>query len=88
MNVNLVLYSLEACPECTAIREKLAELELTYVCVNVSPAKAKRDQLRRLTGQDSVPVLVDGDKILTADDNILEFLVQNYAHNVIRPVKY
>lgn len=88
MDVRLILYNLESCPECRTIREKLAELELTYVCANVSPVKAKRDQLLRLTGQQSVPVLVDGDKILTSADNILEYLVKTYAHDVIKPVKY
>lgn len=88
MDVKLILYSLETCPECHAIREKLAELELTYVCVNVNPAKDKREQVFKLTGQRSVPVLVDGDKVFTSADNILEYLVETYAHNGIRPVKY
>ncbi|MDT8900874.1 glutathione S-transferase N-terminal domain-containing protein [Anaeroselena agilis] len=88
MEARLVLYNLHACPECQSIREKLAELELTYVCVNVSPSKAKRTQVFELTGQYSVPVLVDGDTILTSADNILEHLVEKYAHNVIKPVKY
>lgn len=88
MDARLVLYNLHACPECQSIREKLAELELTYVCVNVSPSKAKRAQVFELTGQYSVPVLVDGETILTSADNILEYLVETYAHNVIKPVKY
>jgi len=88
LDVRLVLYNLHACPECQSIREKLAELELTYICVNVNPVKAKRAQVFGLTGQNTVPVLVDGSKILTSTDNILEHLVENYAHNVIRPVKY
>lgn len=88
MEVSLLFYNLEACPECRAIREKLAELELTYICVNVSPAKAKREQVFNLTGQRSVPVLVDDGKVLTSTDNILEYLVETYAHNGIKPVKY
>jgi glutathione S-transferase len=88
MEVGLILYSLESCPECLAIREKLAELELTYVCVNVNAAKTKRDQVFKVTGQYSVPVLVDGGKIFTSADNILEYLVETYAHNGVKPVKY
>jgi len=88
METKLVLYNLESCPECRAIREKLAELELSYLCINVSPVKVKREQLFRLTGQYSVPALVDGDKLFTSKDNILEYIVETYAHNVIRPVKY
>lgn len=88
MDVRLVLYNLHACPECQSIREKLAELELTYICVNVNPVKAKRTQVFERTGQYSVPVLVDGEKVLTSTDNILEHLIEHYAHNVIKPVKY
>ena len=88
MDVRLILYNLESCPECRAIREKLAELELTYVCANVNPVKVKREELFRVTGQYSVPVLIDGDKILTSADNILEYIVKTYAHDVIKPVKY
>lgn len=88
MDVRLILYNLESCPECRSIREKLAELELTYICVNVNSAKAKREQVYQLTRQRSVPVLVDGDKVLTSADNILEYLVETYAHNGIKPVKY
>lgn len=88
MDVKIVLYNLESCPECHSIREKLAELELTYICVNVNKNKAKRSQVFAVSGQYSVPVLVDGDKVMTSKDNILEHLVETYSHNVIKPVKY
>lgn len=88
MDVNLILYNLGSCPECRSIREKLSELGLTYVCVNVNPVKEKRQQVFATSGQYSVPVLVDGDKVMTSTDNILEYLVETYAHNVIKPVKY
>lgn len=88
MEVNLILYSRESCPECRPIREKLAELELTYVCVNVSPVKEKREQVFKASGQYSVPVLVDGDKVLTSTDNILEYLLEKYADHAVRPMMY
>ncbi len=88
MDVRLILYNLGSCPECRSIREKLAELELTYICVNVNPVKEKRQQVFAASGQYSVPVLVDGDKVMTSTDNILEYLVETYAHNVIKPVRY
>lgn len=88
MDAKLVLYNLESCTECRSIREKLAELELTYVCVNVNPVKDKRAQVFAASGQYSVPVLIDGDKVMTSTDNILEYLVETYPNHSIRPVKY
>lgn len=88
MDAKLVLYNLASCTECRSIREKLAELELTYVCVNVNQAKDKRSQVFAVSGQYSVPVLVDGDKVMTCIDNILEYLVETYPNHSVKPVKY
>jgi glutathione S-transferase len=90
MNINpsLVLFNLESCPECRLVREKLAELQLTYVCVNVNPVKSERRQLYEVTGQYSVPALIDGDKVLTSKDNILEYLVETYGNHTVKPMKY
>ncbi|MPN47508.1 hypothetical protein SDC9_195110 [bioreactor metagenome] len=85
---NIVLYNNEFCMECRVVREKLAELQLTYLCVNVNPLKKERHEVCRLTNQYLVPVLVDGDKILTARDNILEYLVVQYGTTHIKPMKY
>lgn len=88
MEVNLILYNLETCPECRSIREKLGELELTYVCANASPVREKRRQVFEASGQYSVPVLVDGSTVLTSADNILEYLLGKYADHAVKPVKY
>lgn len=66
----------------------MAELQLTYVCVNVSPNKAERNDVYQLTGQYLVPVLLDKGKVLTARDNILEYLVEQYGGNSVKPMKY
>lgn len=84
----IVLYNNEFCMECRVVREKLAELQLSYLCINVNPIKKERHEVYRLTKQYHVPVLVDGDKTFTARDNILEYLVIQYGKNHIRPMKY
>jgi glutaredoxin len=88
VETKLVLYNRESCPDCRLVREKLSELELTYLCVNVSPVKESRKKLFELTGQYSVPVLFDGDKMLTSHDNILEYLIETFAKRAVRPVQY
>ncbi|MBP2652944.1 MAG: putative Glutaredoxin [Firmicutes bacterium] len=88
MEAKLVLYYLESCQECRIIREMLAQLGLTYVCVNVNPVKTQRQEVFEITGQYSVPVLIDGKTVMTSKDNILEYLVEHYPHNTVRPVKY
>jgi glutathione S-transferase len=88
MEVNLILYNRETCSECSSIREKLGELELTYVCANVNPVREKRRQVFEVSGQYSVPVLVDGNTVLTSADNILEYLLEKYGDHAVKPVKY
>jgi glutathione S-transferase len=84
----LTLYNNEFCMECRVVREKLAELQLTYLCVNVSLHQADRVDVYDLTGQYLVPVLVDRNMVLTARDNILEYLVNHYGGNFVKPMKY
>jgi mycoredoxin len=85
---NVILYNLEQCPECHVIREKLAELQITYVCINVSRDKKTRQDVFSLTGQYFVPVLIDKNEVLTAQDNILEYLVTKYGHDMSKPLRY
>lgn len=79
MDVKLVLYSLNACPGCQAVRNKLADLELTYACVNVSKDKNSRQQVVKASGQPFVPVLVDDGKVFASEEDILKYLDQTYG---------
>ncbi len=88
MATGLTLYNNEFCMECRAVREKLAELQLSYWCINVHPIKTERHDVFSLTGQYLVPVLIDGDKLLTSQDNILEYLIETYGGDTVKPVKY
>jgi len=76
MEVNLILYNLDSCPECRAVREKLSEMKMAYVCVNIDPIKEKRNQVYAVSGQYGVPVLVDGNRVLTTQDSILKYLTE------------
>ena len=74
----LTLYQAEWCPYCHRVRQVLSELELTYTNVNVPVALADREAVREVSGQDIVPVLVDGDRVLIESEDIVDYLRATY----------
>ncbi|MFB6103922.1 MAG: glutathione S-transferase N-terminal domain-containing protein [Halobacteriaceae archaeon] len=56
---NLVLYELDGCPFCLKVRRTLEELDLEYESRSVPAAHADRDEVKSISGQTGVPVLVD-----------------------------
>ncbi len=70
----LTLYQVEWCAYCHRVRQVMTELGLTYLTVNVSADREKRAQLKAVSGQLGVPVLQDGDKVLSDSDEIVEYL--------------
>lgn len=70
----MILYHTEWCPECALVREKLGELALPYDSVIVSNFRPFRKQVYEVSGQHYVPVLVDGDTVLTETEDILSYL--------------
>lgn len=73
------LYQFEGCPYCKLVREKLSELQITYLNVNVPRDKAERHEVVQVSGQPSVPVLVDGDTVLDDEEKILPYLEEKYG---------
>ncbi|MCF2132497.1 glutathione S-transferase N-terminal domain-containing protein [Strepomyces sp. STD 3.1] len=58
----LKLYQRETCPYCKPIREKLTELNITYINVNLPKDRSLRTELIELTGVPYIPALVDEDE--------------------------
>ncbi|MBM4132527.1 MAG: glutaredoxin [Nitrospira sp.] len=75
----LVLYHVDWCPECELVRDKLADLGLEYEDVMVPDARPMRTQVFEVSGQYYVPVLKDGDKVLTETKDILMHLDALYG---------
>lgn len=73
------LYQFESCPYCQMVRQRMSELELTYVNVNVPRNKPDRKEVYEVSGQWTVPVLVDGDVILDDEEKILPYLEKKYG---------
>lgn len=76
----MTLYHTEWCPECAVVRDKLSEFDVEYESVVVPDMRPFRKQVYEVSGQGYVPVLVDGEKVLTETSDILEHL-DSYASN-------
>ncbi|HXN09465.1 MAG TPA: glutaredoxin family protein [Candidatus Acidoferrales bacterium] len=75
----ITLYNAEWCWYCQRVRKKLDELGLEYDVVEVPIRHSERKDVMRISGQSSVPVLVDGDTVLDDDDVIIPYLERTYG---------
>jgi glutaredoxin 3 len=78
-STEIVLYQAEWCPYCARVRAKLTDLLLDYTNVNVPRSHSERDVVKQVSGQTSIPVLVDGDVVLDDDDDIVPYLEKTYG---------
>lgn len=75
----LTLYHVDWCPDCEVVRDKLTELKVSYNGVIVPDIRPMRKLVHEVSGQYYVPVLTDGDTVLTETHDILAHLDQHYA---------
>ena len=75
----LTLYHVDWCPDCEIVRDKLAELGVVYDGVIVPDIRPMRKIVHDVSGQYYVPVLQDGDTVLTETHDILAHLDSRYA---------
>jgi len=73
------LYQAEWCPFSHRIRAKLTELGIDYEAVNVSASAERRVELKKITGNSTIPVLEDGEKVLSDSSDILSYLEEEYG---------
>jgi len=74
----MTLYHTEWCPECAVVRNKLSEFDIEYESIIVPDMRPFRKQVYEVSGQYYVPVLVDGETVLTETEDILEH-IDSYA---------
>ena len=72
--MSMTLYHVQWCPECEVVRRKLAQLNLPYEDVVVPDLRPQRKEVFAVSGQYYVPVLQDGDVVLSETDDILAHL--------------
>jgi glutathione S-transferase len=79
---NLILYELEGCPYCAKVKNKLADLGLEYESRMVPRSHSERTEVKEISGQTGVPVLIDeehGVEGMPESDDIVEYLEQTYG---------
>ena len=74
----LTFYHVRWCPDCAVVRDRLSELNLSYEDVVVPDFRPMRKQVYEVSGQYYVPVLKDGDTVLTETHDILAHLDTHY----------
>jgi glutaredoxin len=79
--MTLTLYQLEGCPYCELVDDRLEERDIEFESVWVEGLHSKRDEVKRVSGQRAVPVLVDDSRGVTMaeSERILEYLDTSYA---------
>ena len=77
----LELYQFEGCPFCSKVRTRFCDLGIDYIARIVPKDRSLRDKLEEISGQRSVPVLVDPEReeVISDSDIILEYLEKNYG---------
>ncbi|WP_254271466.1 glutaredoxin family protein [Haloarcula marina] len=75
------LYQLDGCPYCEKVADRLDELDVDYESIWVDALHSDRDEVKRVSGQRGVPVLVDDEYGVTMaeSERILEFANATYA---------
>ena len=79
--MSLRLYALDGCPWCEKVSDALEDAGVTYETEWVDPLHSDRDEVRRVSGQRGVPVIVDEDRGVTMAEsaNILEYVDRTFA---------
>ena len=79
----LKLYHFEACPYCEKVRYAMRRLDLRYESAEIDPSD--RSAVKAVSGQEKVPVLVDGETVISDSTRILRYLVRTYGGGRLLP---
>ena len=74
----LKLYNIDSCGYCAMVRSTLKQLELDYETIDVPWPHHERKEVLEISGQNMVPVLVDGDVVLIDEYEIIDYLKKTY----------
>ena len=72
------LYQAEGCPFSHRVRAKLTELGIDYEVENVSASAERREELEEVAGTRAIPVLVDGERVISDSGEAISYLEQKY----------
>ena len=79
--MSVTLYSLDGCPYCERVEDALNDAGIEYDTEWVEGLHSKRDEVKRVSGQRGVPVLVDDDGGVTMaeSENIVAYVERSLA---------
>ncbi|QSG03341.1 glutaredoxin family protein [Natranaeroarchaeum sulfidigenes] len=79
--MSVTLYQLDGCPFCEKVADRLDEVGVDYDSVWVDAMHSDRNEVKRVSGQRGVPVIVDEEKGITMSEseNILDLIDRTYA---------
>lgn len=79
----LELYQKESCPFCAKVRQAMEKLDLDYFCHTSIKGSFKHEILKKISGQERVPFLVDttdpmNPVLMCESDDIVAYLYKIY----------
>ena len=79
--MSMTLYALDGCPWCEKVHDALTEAGVEYETVWVDALHSDRNEVKRVSGQRGVPVLVDEERGVTMPESakILEYVEKTLA---------
>jgi len=80
-SMTIQLYALDGCPYCEAVSDALDEAGVAYETEWVDALHSDRDEVKRVSGQRGVPVLIDEERGVTMSEsaNIVEYVDRSLA---------
>lgn len=67
--MSMVLYRLEGCPYCEKVVSKLEEENIEFESVWVEGFHSHRNEVKKISGQRQVPVLIDKENNVTISES-------------------
>jgi glutaredoxin len=77
----VTLYAVDGCPYCETIHDALDDNDIAYETIWTAPLHSDRGEVKRVSGQRRVPVIVDEDRGVTMaeSENIASFIERSLA---------
>jgi len=77
MAETIKIYQLEGCPYCQRVKDALEEKGMAYEKIEVDTDKM-RIELKEISKQTLVPVIVDGERVINDSQKIIDYLNETY----------
>jgi glutaredoxin len=79
--MGITLYALDGCPYCETVHDALRDHDIDYETKWVEGLHSERDEVKRVSGQRAVPVLIDEERGVTMNEseNIRQYVEQTLA---------